>query len=108
MPHTEGMNDFYPVESPRYNISLNTPYYTRPCVAKPCLYNVGQDATEHNDIADANPKIVADLLALFDQKAVSEVSVSASGLCAGSPTGVEPDPRAAEKARETLFWEPWM
>jgi hypothetical protein len=53
MAHTAGMNDFYPLDGPRYS------NYTRPCVLKPCLFNVGQDATEHNDIADANPAIVA-------------------------------------------------
>jgi arylsulfatase A-like enzyme len=78
-----------------------------PCEAKPCLFNVAVDPTEHDDVYDMHPDIVKDLMAIFVEEAATEVSVNASGLC---PTQYfdRDDPRCLAKAEATGWWQPWL
>ena len=79
-----------------------------PCEAKPCLFNIVDDPTEHHDVnTQENAAIVAELQAIFDAEAKTEVTVEASGLCPTS-YGIKPDPRCGAKAIATGWWQPWL
>ena len=78
-----------------------------PCAAKPCLYDVEADPTEHTDIADQFPDVVARLQALIDAERKTEVSIQEAGLCL-TKYGTGNDPRCEAKAAELGFWEPWL
>jgi len=77
------------------------------CHAKPCLFDILADPTEHHDVAEAHAEVVARMTSRLLELAGSEVTVAESGLCPTS-YGSRPDPRCKAKAKATGFWEPWL
>lgn len=77
------------------------------CLAKPCLFDILTDPTEHNDVAEAHPAVVSRMSSRLLELLDGEVTVAASGLCPTS-YGSREDPRCRAKAQATGFWEPWL
>jgi len=76
-----------------------------PCQQSPCLFNVIEDPTEHNDLAPTMPDKVRELLNRYWALADSEVTLAKSGLCPPAPAKGWPHPFAVNKA--SGFWQPW-
>ena len=75
-----------------------------PCTPTPCLFNISADASEQHDLASAQPALLAQLLARYDELGRSEVSVIDSGLCPANLPQI--DGCAANAAGQS--WEPWL
>lgn len=73
---------------PAYDDSL---FPQSQCVDKPCLFNIDEDKTEHNDVADSNPDVVQKVRFVtrdrLKEGATSDVStrMAAPGVPARSP-----------------------
>lgn len=88
-------------------LAASTPQDSSLCTAMPCLFDIFADPTEHNDVAQDHPDIVATMVERLQELAHGEVTVQDSGLC---PTamGSKKDPGCLAKAQATGFWEPWL
>ena len=86
---------------------LQTPYKGTLCVARPCLHDIESDPFEHDDVADANPDVVAAMKKRVLALLASEVTLADSGLCPTS-YGSKADPRGTAVAVATGFWQPWL
>jgi hypothetical protein len=88
-------------------VPLLKPYNGTLCVKMPCLFDILSDPTEHHDVGDQHPQVVASLKARIQELMASEVTVEEAELC---PTkmGSLPDPRGTAVAVASGFWQPWL
>eukprot|EP00041_Stephanoeca_diplocostata_P011247 m.182865 g.182865 ORF g.182865 m.182865 type:complete len:715 (+) comp18473_c0_seq2:123-2267(+) len=77
------------------------------CADTPCLFDIFADPTEHNDIHDKYPDVVAKMSKRVLELAQGEVTLKDSGLCP-TPIGSRSDPRSKAAAILSGFWEPWL
>lgn len=87
----EHQNSWFGWFSPNISLPFNktSPVMTDSnCVPpNPCLFNLNQSMTEHEDVAGQNPRIVAELLAVFDGLAdeyhppINDPPIDLSGYC---------------------------
>lgn len=91
----------------KVNYDVDAPVKGSLCLAKACLFNILADPTEHHDVAEAHPDVVASMTSRLFELAKGEVTVAESGICPTS-YGSRPDPRCKAIAKKTGFWEPWL